>query len=346
MKIEDMLMTESHTVQDVIERLESVRCKVVYVVNNKKLLASVTDGDIRRFLLKAGDMSQNISKVANYEPVSFKEYEKANWRRLFKRTEMYSAPIVNFNDEIVGIVYRNGTVIRGYEKLEVPVVMMAGGKGTRLYPYTKILPKALVPIGEIPIAEHIINRFYQRGCKEFFMIVNHKKGMIQSYFDNIDREYVIEYKEEQLPLGTGGGLSLLKDVVEQDFILTNCDIIIDADYAAIYNQHKEKGNFITIVLSEYKHIIPYGVVDIDEDNNYNGMIEKSNYTCLVNTGLYIVNSRVINELSENMVIGFPDIIEKYRNAGEKIGCYVVNELAYMDMGQLEVLEKTRERLRL
>lgn len=344
MKLEDMLLTERNSVKDAIERLEKIRCKVVYVVNGRKLLASVSDGDIRRFSLKAGNIADNISCIANYSPIAFLEYQKEEMQNLFKSTEIYSLPIVNLNEEITGVVFRNGTIIREEGRLDVPVVMMAGGKGTRLYPYTKILPKALVPIGEIPISEHIINRFYMSGCKQFFLLVNHKKLMIQSYFDTISKNYSLSYVEETEPLGTGGGLSLLKGKIKTDFILTNCDILIDADYSAIYRQHEKKGNFITMILSEYKETIPYGVVSIDLENNYKGVTEKPTLQYLINTGVYIVNERVIEELQENTAIGFPEIIEKYRKSGEKIGCYIVNELAYMDMGQFEELEKMKERL--
>lgn len=344
MILQDLLLEEKSTVKQAIERLESVRCKVVYIVKGKKLLASVSDGDVRRFSLKTGDINKNVSCIANLFPTSFYEYEKDKWREIFQRTELYSAPIVNYNDEIVGVVFRDGTVIKEHEKISVPVVMVAGGKGSRLYPYTKILPKALIPIGDIPISEHILNRFYESGCTNFFMIVNHKRAMIQSYFDSIEKNYSLQYIEEMTPLGTGGGLSLLKGIINEDFIFTNCDIIIDADYAAIYKMHKKKNNFITMILSRYTASIPYGVVEIDKGNNYAGTTEKPSFTYNINTGVYIVNARVIEEMQENTAIGFPDIIEKYHRAGEKIGCYIVSESAYMDMGQLEELEKMKKKL--
>ena len=346
MVLQDLLLEEDSTVKQAIERLETVRCKVVYVVKGKKLLASVSDGDVRRFSLKSGNVYSSVFEIANRTPISFYEFEKEKWQETFKMTELYSVPLVNYNDEIVGVVFRDGTRVREGEKISVPVVMVAGGKGTRLQPYTKILPKALIPVGDVPISEHILNRFYESGCTCFFMIINHKRAMIQSYFDTIEKKYSVQYIEEEKPLGTGGGLSLLKGKIEEDFFLTNCDIIIDADYAAIYNMHKKKNNFITMVLSRYTANVPYGVVEIDEKNNYRGTTEKPSFSYLINTGVYIVNPRVIKELQENTQIGFPDIIESYRKAGEKIGCYIVSESAYMDMGQLEELEKMRQKLNL
>ncbi len=344
MQLQDLLITEQATVKEAIEQLERVRCKVVYVVKDKKLLASVSDGDVRRYILRAGDIECSISQIAYYSPRAFREYEREAWQELFQRTEMYSVPIVNLNEEIIGVVFKNGTYIKEHEKIGLPVVIMAGGKGTRLHPYTKILPKALIPIGELPISEHIIQRFLEYGCSQYYMIVNHKGAMIQSYFNNIDKAYDIRFIEEAEPLGTGGGLSLLKGSIEQDFILTNCDILIDADYGEIYRIHKKKNNFITMVLSEYEVEIPYGVVQVDQDNNYGGVTEKPVLHYLINTGVYLVNERVITEMPRDTVMDFPDIVESYRKSGEKIGCYVVKQSAYMDMGQFEELEKMKEKL--
>lgn len=344
MKLQELLITEQETVKQAIERLEKVRCKIVYVVKGKKLLASVSDGDIRRFSLREGDIKERVSSIANYSPSVCNEYEKEQWKQIFQKTELYSVPIINLNHEITGVVFRNGIIIKDYEKMELPVVMMAGGKGTRLHPYTKILPKALIPIGDIPISEHIINRFHQFGCSKFFVLVNHKSAMIRTYFENVDKKYNIEFVEEKEPLGTGGGLSLLKGKVTEDFILTNCDILIDADYPEICDVHKRKGNFITMVLSEYNMTVPYGVVTVDSENNYQESDEKPVLHYLINTGVAIVSRNVIDELEADKEIGFPDIIEKYKREGKKIGCYIVNESAYMDMGQFEELEKMKEKL--
>lgn len=169
MKLEDILIDESMTVRDVAQRLEAVRCKVVYVVRNNKLVASVSDGDIRRFTLKNEDANQLIQTLANYDPKSVYVYERGKLAELFSDSEIYSIPIVNYNEEIVSVQFHNGLIIRKESSFCVSVVMMAGGKGTRLYPYTRILPKALIPIGEMPIAELIINRFADSGCQHFYI---------------------------------------------------------------------------------------------------------------------------------------------------------------------------------
>ncbi|MDF2822461.1 MAG: Nucleotidyl transferase, partial [Clostridiales bacterium] len=215
---------------------------------------------------------------------------------------------------------------------------------TRLYPYTKILPKPLIPIGDIPIVEHIINKFQNYKCDEYFLLLNYKKNMIKSYINDIEKTYKVEFVDELIPLGTGGGLSLLKGKVDKTFFLTNCDILVDEDYESIFKHHKEQGNIITMVCA-FKHTtIPYGVIELNEFGDIDKITEKPEYTFLTNTGLYLVEPCVIDELEENTAIGFPDIFEKYRKNGQKVGIYPVNENAWMDMGQFEELEEMRKRL--
>ncbi len=344
MQLEEILIEENSNIGIAVDQLERVRCKVIYVVSNGKLLGSISDGDVRRYALKRGSTELPVKHIANYHPMFLLRYEKEKVDEIFTRTEVYSLPVVNYNQEVVEIIFRDGRRIRRKYSLECPVVMMAGGKGTRLYPYTKILPKALIPIGEIPISERIINNFVDFGCMQFYMIVNHKKNMIQAYFDSISRKYDLKYIEEERPLGTGGGLYLLEGQIKQDFFLVNCDIIVDADYNEIYNYHKKEDNFITIVAAKYRHVVPYGVVDCDEGNQYSGISEKPELNYLISTGVYLVNHELIPAMPHNEVIAFPDLIDSFKKAGKKIGVYVVEESAYMDMGQLEEMEKMKKKL--
>lgn len=344
MKLEEILIEEKSDIRTAVEQLEKVRCKVLYVIVQGKLIASISDGDIRRYALHEGDVNLQVNYIANYNPTFLIQYEKEKVEEIFSRSEVYSVPVVNYNHEVVEVIFRDGRRIRRKYSLNCPVVMMAGGKGTRLYPYTKILPKALIPIGEIPIAERILDNFKDFGCEQFFMIVNHKKSMIQAYFDGLKEKYILEYIEEEKPLGTGGGLFLLKGKVQKDFFLVNCDIIIDADYNEIYNYHKKQGNFITIVAAKYHHMVPYGVIECGAKQEYVGISEKPELNYLISTGMYVVNEELANQMPCNEEISFPELIEAFKNKSKKIGVYVVEESAYMDMGQLEELEKMKKKL--
>lgn len=344
MRLEDILIDESSNIRAAVERLEHVRCKVIYVINNGKLTASVSDGDVRRFVLQDGDVKLPIKHIANYTPQFLVRYEKEKIEEIFARSETYSIPIVNYNQEVVEIVFRNGRRVRRTITLNCPVVMMAGGKGTRLYPYTKILPKALIPIGDIPISERIITNFAEFGCKDFYMIVNHKKDMIQAYYNSVAKTYLVTYIEEEQPLGTGGGLYLLDGKFSRDFFLVNCDIIVDADYNEIYNFHQKENNYVTMVAAKHRQKIPYGVIECNENNQYESIKEKPEMDYLINTGMYVVNQELLEQMPHGREISFPDVIDEFKKQGAKIGVYIVEENAYMDMGQLEELEIMRKKL--
>lgn len=313
----------------------------LYVHRDKKLLASVTDGDIRRFLLNFKDIDAPIIDAA-YRDVKYIELgQECNAFKLMKKYQVNSMPVLD-NGRIVDVVCKDGSYRSKISRVALPVVIMAGGKGTRLYPYTKILPKALIPVGELPIAEHIIEQFKKYACKDFYFILNHKKNMIKAYFNEIDRDYNLCYIDEDKPLGTGGGLALLKGKINSSFILSNCDILIQTDLSAVYHFHKKNKNIITMICSLKQFQIPYGIVETDEEGQILSLQEKPEMSFFTNTGCYFVEPRVVDEMEENIEIGFPQIVERYKAAGENVGVYPIPEDAWLDMGQMDELEKMKQ----
>jgi len=342
----DIIVDENSTMLRAMELLDATSKKILFVQRDDALIAALTDGDIRRWILAKGDLNALVKDIANYNPIYLHQTEIHKARALMHEKHIEAVPIVDDDKKILSIIFQHEETIQVHGTLNIPVVIMAGGLGTRLYPYTKILPKPLIPIGEIPVAEHIINRFYHYGAKQFFLVVNHKKNMIKAYFNEVEKDYELHYIEETQPLGTGGGLSLLKDRISSTFILSNCDILIEEDYLKIYNYHKEKGNLITMVCSLKNICIPYGVVEIDEAGEILTMREKPQLSFLTNTGMYIAEPSVIHELEGDISVGFPDIIEKHRKNGEKVGIYPISEKSWMDMGELDAMEKMKERFEL
>jgi len=344
LNIEALLIDEKQSVLEAMKQIDKTAMQILLVADNNRLKAIITDGDIRRHILNGGNLEDKVDTVANYNPRFIYEKDKHNAKELMNKWSILSLPVVNENVEIQSIVFLNDYEIGRNHSVNAPVVIMAGGFGTRLYPYTKILPKPLIPIGEIPITEHIINQFMEFDCKEFHLIVNHKKNMIKAYFCEVEKDYKIEFHDEDVPLGTGGGLSLLKGKLNEPFFLTNCDVLIRANYKEIYDFHKKNKNMITIVAA-FKHLtIPYGIINMDSSGEIAAMTEKPEYSFLTNTGFYVVNPEVINRIEDDKAIGFPDIIEKQKSLGEKIGVFPVGEKCWLDMGQFEELEKMRKEL--
>lgn len=341
----DIYIEEDKSILDAMCQLDRSGKKILFVHQDKKLLASLTDGDIRRWILKKGDLQMSVQYAANYHPRFLYEQEEDLAMRTIKELGIDAIPIVNNEYLIQKIIFANESVQKHTKfDIEVPVVIMAGGLGTRLSPYTKILPKPLIPVGDYPIAEHIIHQFCLYGCRQYYMIVNYKRNMIKAYFDELDKKYQLDFIMEEKPLGTGGGISLLKGKMNKTFILTNCDILIDDDLTKAYQQHTKSGNLITMVCSLKNFIIPYGVVNIGEDGMIESMQEKPNMSFFTNTGCYFVEPEVIEGLAYNEPADFPTVIEKYRKAGKKVGYYPIGEDAWLDMGQLEELEKMKSRL--
>ncbi len=340
--VEKMLVDETITVLEAMQRLDETAAEILFVERGGRFVATLTDGDIRRWILKGGKLEASVDHVSNYSPKYLYECDRKMAVSFMEEHSLYALPILNSDHRIIDVCFLNqkkSVVSKG--KLQIPVVIMAGGKGTRLYPYTKILPKPLIPIGDIPIAEHIINYFCEYGCQDFYLILNHKKNMIKAYFNELIRDYHVYYADEEIPLGTGGGLSLLKGKINSTFILTNCDILIKEDFNKIYKFHKEKKHLITMVCSLKNFQIPYGVVDIGKNGEIEKMNEKPQISFFTNTGCYIVEPEVIEQLEDNKSIGFPDIIEKHKSEGKNVGVYPIGESAWLDMGQMDELERMK-----
>lgn len=348
MDIRDIIIDEEYTIRQVLKKIDDTGKRILLVGdNNNKLKGVITDGDIRRWILKSGDLNVSAKMIINYNPIYIIENEKKQAIKIMKENSINSLPIVDINERITSIVFWDDYELETNKEkgsLDLQVVIMAGGVGSRLYPYTKILPKPLIPIGDLPIVERIINKFQQFGCKNYYLTVNYKKNMIKSYFEDLDKNYEVSYIEEDKPLGTGGSLYFLKDIINKPFFLSNCDILVDADYESIYNYHKKCNNLITMICAIKNIVIPYGVVELSDDGKIDNMVEKPEFSFLTNTGMYLVEPEVLQKIPKNKFINFPDIIEELRNKGENIGVYPITEKCWMDMGQLDEMEKMAKRL--
>lgn len=341
MEYKNYCISDQLTVREAMKAIDNADPKIVFIVRETKLIASLTDGDVRRFLLNGGQLTDLAIEASNKTPKYASSLDEAV--SLYHEKNFIAIPIVdsyrNIEDIYICKLYFNEQL----PDLNVPVVINAGGKGTRLEPYTKILPKPLIPVGELPIIEHIMQRFSEYGCSKFSMIVNYKKEMMKAYFGN-DKQYDITWYDEQKPLGTGGGLCYLKGKINETFFFTNCDNLLLSNYESMLRFHRENHNVITMICA-YKNIkIPYGVIEMGLNGTIEAMKEKPELSFLTNTGIYIVEPEVLDDIEYNVPIGFPDIIENERKKGKKVAIYPVSENEWLDMGQLSELEKMRVKL--
>lgn len=341
--------------ETVVEALQQLDCNargILFCVDEKNhLLGTVTDGDIRRWLIKTGKLDGKLQDIMNSSPKVIYQKNISSARKEMERFQIIAMPVIDMENHIVDVVFwkekeqkKENDRKKGLEN--VTVVVMAGGKGTRLYPYTKVLPKPLIPIGDIPIMERIIERFCEYGVHKFYATLNYRKNMIKSYFSEISRGYEMDYVEEEQPLGTAGSLHLIQEKFEQPIIVTNCDILIDANYTDIYRYHIESGNELTIVSALKNIVVPYGVIHSKENGIITSMDEKPKLSYFVNTGMYILNPSLLNEIPKDTFYHMTNLADKLLEQGRQVGMYPISEDSFLDMGEFEEMRRMEKKLNL
>lgn len=345
--MKEIFITRDISIREAIKKIDITAKKILLVVEEDILVGTVTDGDVRRWILKNGDFNLEVSNIMNTSPSYLNVKEKYLAKQFMNEKCISALPIVDDNNRVLDVVFLNekyNKEFSNYDDITNPVIIMAGGKGTRLYPYTKILPKPLIPVGNITITERIINRFFEFGCRDFYLTVNYKKNMIKAYFDDLEKNYEVSYIEEEKFLGTGGSLSLLKGKINETFFVSNCDILVDANYCDILKYHKYNNNLITMVTSLKNYKIPYGVIKLSDNGQVIGTTEKPEYDYLVNTGFYILESETLNDVPEDTFFHITDLINKYIDEGKKVGTYPITENAWLDMGEIKEMDRMMEQL--
>lgn len=352
MKICDLIpyvINKEASVSDALEKIDKNNQRLVFVIdNNSILLGAVTDGDIRRWLIKTGQLNGRAENFMNKNPLVIHRGDNLEPYALMEKEQVTALPLVDVDGRLLDIYFLNDPNIRPKavveNALEVPVVIMAGGKGTRLYPYTKILPKPLIPIGDIPIMERIINNFSQEGVNQFFVTINYRGNMIKSYFSDICQNYSLTYVEEDEPLGTAGSLRLIEQGLDRPFIVSNCDILIRANYKEIYDYHIKSGNALTVI-SALKNIeVPYGVIQSGQNGIVNKIEEKPKLSYFVNTGMYILNPEMVDEIPKATFFHMTDLVKKILDEGKQVGMYPISEDSFLDMGEFEEMHRMEEKL--
>lgn len=343
-EINKYICSGTASIVDAMGRIDANAKGIIFVTDEEsKLIGALTDGDIRRWILNAGKLSAAVANAMNRKPLSLTNEKDAD--KLMREKSITAIPIVDDCKCITDICFLSDHINRKKKSLVgIPVVVMAGGKGTRLYPYTKILPKPLIPIGDTPIVERIIDYYTDFGMNDFYMTVNYKKAMIRSYFDEVSKDYTIHYIEEDKPLGTGGSIKLIPDKFDRPLFVTNCDALIIADYSDIYKYHLEAGNVITMVSALKNFQVPYGVLHTGDNGVLESIEEKPKLSYFINTGMYIINPDIIDIIPDDVVFHMTHLVEKVMEQGGKVGTYPVSEDSFLDMGELSEMKRMEEKL--
>lgn len=336
-KYEKISIDLKSSILQCLKKMDIEKVKSLLVFENEQFIGMITIGDLQRAIINQKDISTDIEKVIDKQKIYASENDEINKikEKMYKlRAECM--PVLTDDGNLVNVYFWNDLFHSNHsetrEQINLPVVIMAGGMGTRLRPLTNILPKPLIPLNDKIILELIMDQFLEIGCNKFYLSVNYKYEIIEYYFKSIEKKYEIEYFKEHKPLGTIGSVSLLKNKIETPFFVSNCDIIIDQDYRDVYNYHIESKNKITIVSAIKTFKIPYGVLENGDNGALLNITEKPEMSYLINTGVYLLNPELINEIPENEFFHITDLIDKVKNSGQKVGCFPVSEKSWTDIG--------------
>jgi dTDP-glucose pyrophosphorylase len=330
-----------------MEQLEKTEERILFVVDGDgALYGSVTDGDLRRWILAKGSVEGTVEQVCNKHPFSVRpgfDLDAVRQRMIDKRFSC--VPVIDKAGQVIDLLFLNQVLGEGRQRaalrpVNIPVVIMAGGKGTRLDPLTRVLPKPLIPLGDKTVIETIMDTFVRHGVGHFFVSVHTKARLVKSYFEETNLPFRIEFLEESEPLGTAGALRFLVGKVDGTFLVTNCDIIIKADFADLVDHHRREGNDITIVASLKTYAIPYGICQIGPEGRFLGMSEKPEYRFLVNTGMYAIDSSVLGHIPAGRMYHVTDLIEATQAAGGRVGVFPISESSWMDTGEWAEYKRT------
>ena len=337
-KIKNRIIAPDCTIIGAMKLMDEIKVKILFVFKEDKFEAILTLGDLQRAIIKGISTNEQIETIIDRKKI----YATIGERMESIQKKMYDIraelmPILDEENCLVNVLFWEDLFkddqIDNREKIELPVVIMAGGKGTRLKPITNVIPKPLIPVGDKTILEEIMDQFEGIGTKKFYMSVNYKADMMEYYLSQLDHKYDIEFFMEDKPLGTIGSVSLLKGKITTPFFVSNCDIVIDQDYRDVYDYHKENKNDITIVTAVKSIRIPYGVIETGENGLMTGLREKPEQTYMINTGVYILNPELIDEIPEGEFFHITHLMEKVKDRGGRVGCFPVSEHAWRDMGE-------------
>lgn len=339
-KWKDVCLTETATVKDSMQLLSDFGTRIVMIVDsNMLLLGTITDGDIRRGILRGLTFDAPVSEIMHKTPsVITEDMSSVQIRALFKEKNIIAAPIINADNQVIGL--EDIASSQENERDDISVLIMAGGFGKRLGDLTKDVPKPMLPLGNKPILEHIIDSFVKQRFSNFFISTHYKSQAIKEYFgDGSEKGIAIQYLEEDHPLGTAGCLYFLKNKVKDLFIVINGDLQVDFDFDFLIDFHRKNKSLATMCVRQSKLHVPYGVVETDR-MEVKKIIEKPLYTHNVNAGIYCFSKEVLSFITELEHIDMPELLQRIIDQNHKVLAFPLHEY-WVDMGTFDTLNKAR-----
>lgn len=333
--VQKLLIGKSLSILDAVQQLNDTASQILLVVDESgRLKGTLTDGDIRRAIAGGKELSSPVGEACNASPKTISSRSQAKALAVMERYSISRIPVLNVKGEPVDVLYIEDVLSEEYRAEPRPnkVVVMAGGRGSRLDPITRIVPKPLLPVGDKPMLELIMESFAACGFSEFLLSINYRKDFIKTYLaERSDLPFSISCIEEESFLGTAGSLALMKDRLTETFFVSNCDILVDVNYISALEFHEENGYAFTMVGALKKVNVPYGVIHL-RNGEFDRIEEKPDVPLIVNTGVYLLDTSCIDLIGRDEKLDMPDLIERIRAEGGKVGVFPVHR-KWIDIGQ-------------
>lgn len=343
-KWQNILIRQDLPLEDAISVLDKGGLRIALIVaDNQRLLGTLTDGDIRRALLRHVQLDAPVKDVMCTTPhVADVGWSKDKILSVMEDLELLQIPLLDTEGRVVGLETLHGLMER--RTVENPVFLMAGGFGTRLQPLTNECPKPLLKVGDKPILELILDSLAKAGFYRFFISTHYLPEMIREHFgDGSQWGVTIEYVHEEEPLGTGGALGLLpKGQIDRPLIMMNGDLLTTVNYRGLLDFHLEHDSIATMCVREYEHRVPYGVVQTD-GTYIQSMEEKPLQKCFINAGIYVVSPELVNAVGVGERIDMPSLLEKQIDQNRKVSMFPVHEY-WLDIGKMDDFRKAQKEI--
>jgi len=341
----------SDTIKSVINEINSKKINFCACVNDKEQLLGVfTHGDFRRAIIHKVNLNDKIKNFINKKYLFLNSTRnKKKIDNFFKVFNVENVPVIDKNKKLIKVVNKNefyNNILLKKNSIKNLVIIMSGGKGKRLDPFTRILPKPLIPLGHEPIIKKIINSFVSQGASTFHLTLKEKARIIKSYLLNNSQNYNLNFIIEKKAMGTAGSLRNLKNKTNMPLIITNCDILINEDYREILLFHDKYKADITIVAATKDFVIPYGVCEIKTKGILKKIVEKPQINLLVNTGFYILNPKILRLIPKNKSFDMDQLINLVNKKRGKIIVYPITEKNWIDVGQWTEYKKSIKKFNL
>lgn len=333
--VQKLIISANLSIKEALKKVELSGQRCVYIEKNKKLIGSLTDGDIRKLIIKDVNLNKKITNFYNKSP---KFLEKNNFsiskaKKILLKYKIDSLPITN-KKKIVQVITWRDIVKNKISSQRNSIFIIAGGRGERLMPFTSILPKPLIPVNGTPIIKLIIDSFNSENVKEIYVSLNYKHSIIKSYIKSEIKEKKIIFLTEKKPLGTIGSIRLAnKKKLSNNFIVSFCDIFFQNNMQSVMNFHENNKNDLTIVVAQKKIQVPYGVCKITKKGNFIKINEKPISKQFVNVGYYIFNKKMLKFVPKGKKMDVTELIKKIKFNKRKIKVYPIEDENWFDVGQ-------------